>query len=160
SLEFMVSVDPYCNETTRHANVILPPPSPLERSHYDMAFGTLAVRHVAKWSAPAFASGAVSESEILSRLALIAGRQGAAADPGAVDALLLDALIEAERKAPESTIAGLDPAAVKEALAGETGADRIVDFLLRTGPWGDGFGGAAGGHGLSLARLAANPHGI
>jgi len=157
SLEFMVSVDPYCNETTRHADVILPPPPPLERSHYDMAFGTLAVRHVAKWSPPALASGAVSESEILSRLALIAAGQGAAADPAAVDALLLDALIEAERKAPGSAIAGRDPAAVKEALAGDTGADRIVDFLLRTGPWGDGF---AGGEGLSLARLAANPHGI
>ena len=31
----MVSIDPYLNETTRHAHVILPPTSPLERSHYD-----------------------------------------------------------------------------------------------------------------------------
>src|SRR4051794_28203786 len=37
SLEFMVSVDMYVNETTRHADVILPVPSPLERSHYDLA---------------------------------------------------------------------------------------------------------------------------
>ncbi len=36
-LDFMVSVDPYINETTRHANVILPPPSPLQKSHYDLA---------------------------------------------------------------------------------------------------------------------------
>ena len=37
-LDFMVSVDIYCNETTRHADVILPPPSPLERTQFDMAF--------------------------------------------------------------------------------------------------------------------------
>ena len=34
----MVSVDIYLNETTRHADVILPAPSPLEQSHYDLAF--------------------------------------------------------------------------------------------------------------------------
>ena len=34
----MVSVDIYVNETTRHADVILPAPSPLEKSHYDLAF--------------------------------------------------------------------------------------------------------------------------
>jgi anaerobic selenocysteine-containing dehydrogenase len=37
-LEFMVSVDVYLNETTRHADVILPGTSPLEDSHYDVAF--------------------------------------------------------------------------------------------------------------------------
>ena len=47
SLDFMVSVDIYRNETTRHADVILPPPSALERSHYDLAFYGLAVRNVA-----------------------------------------------------------------------------------------------------------------
>ena len=38
ALDFMVAIDPYLNETTRHADVILPPTSPLERSHYDVAF--------------------------------------------------------------------------------------------------------------------------
>ena len=37
-LDFMVCVDVYVNETTRHADVILPGPSPLRRSHYDLAF--------------------------------------------------------------------------------------------------------------------------
>lgn len=54
SLKFIVSVDPYLNETSRHAHVILPPPSPLERSHYDIAFHALAVRNTAKYSAPLF----------------------------------------------------------------------------------------------------------
>jgi anaerobic selenocysteine-containing dehydrogenase len=48
-LSFMVSVDGYLNETTRHANVILPPVSPLERSHYDVALNAFAVRNFAKY---------------------------------------------------------------------------------------------------------------
>ncbi len=51
-LEFMVSVDMYVNETSRHADLILPPCSPLERSHYDLALYSFAVRNMAKWSAP------------------------------------------------------------------------------------------------------------
>src|SRR5204862_416060 len=55
-LDFMVSVDVYVNETTRFADVILPAPSPLERSHYDVALYGFAVRNVANYSPPAFAS--------------------------------------------------------------------------------------------------------
>jgi anaerobic selenocysteine-containing dehydrogenase len=56
-LDFMVAIDPYLNETTRHAHVILPPTSPLEHSHYDIALGTYAVRNVAKYSPPLFRRG-------------------------------------------------------------------------------------------------------
>lgn len=48
-LAFMVSIDPYLNETTRHADVVLPPVSVLERSHYDVALNGFAVRNVAKY---------------------------------------------------------------------------------------------------------------
>jgi anaerobic selenocysteine-containing dehydrogenase len=54
SLEFMVSIDLYLNETTRHAHLILPPTFALERSHYDLVFHTLAVRNTAKFSEPLF----------------------------------------------------------------------------------------------------------
>jgi anaerobic selenocysteine-containing dehydrogenase len=50
----MVSIDPYLNETTRFAHVILPPTSPLERSHYDVALNAFAVRNVARYSPPLF----------------------------------------------------------------------------------------------------------
>ncbi|MFC6158604.1 molybdopterin-dependent oxidoreductase [Kribbella jiaozuonensis] len=50
SLEFMVAIDPYINETTRHADVILPPAPPLERDHYDVIFHQLAVRNTARWN--------------------------------------------------------------------------------------------------------------
>jgi anaerobic selenocysteine-containing dehydrogenase len=51
-LEFYVAVDIYVNETTRHADIILPPTTGLETTHYDLAFFNLAVRNVAKWNAP------------------------------------------------------------------------------------------------------------
>lgn len=54
SLEFMVSIDCYINETTRHAHIILPPTSPLERDHYDLAFHVLAVHNTAKFSPALF----------------------------------------------------------------------------------------------------------
>src|SRR5215213_6800437 len=54
SLEFMVSIDCYINETTRHAHIILPPTSPLERGHYDIAFHLLAVHNTTKFSPPLF----------------------------------------------------------------------------------------------------------
>src|SRR5205085_2853524 len=56
-LDFMVSIDPYLNETTRFAHVILPPTSPLERAHYDAALNAFAVRNVAKYSPPLFERG-------------------------------------------------------------------------------------------------------
>ena len=85
-LELMVCVDPYLNATTRHAHVILPPPSVLEKSHYDLAFTGLSVRDFAHWSPPVFEreEGVPSEFEILVRLAAIAAGLGAAADPNAL----------------------------------------------------------------------------
>src|SRR5262249_9411223 len=80
-LDFMVSVDPYLNETTRYAHVILPAPSPLSRSHYDLAFASLSVRNFANWSAPVLEHEGPSEAEILARLTLIGNGAPAAADP-------------------------------------------------------------------------------
>ncbi len=53
-LEFMVSIDIYLNETSRHADIILPPLCSLERAHYDLAFQTLALRNGARFSSPVF----------------------------------------------------------------------------------------------------------
>jgi anaerobic selenocysteine-containing dehydrogenase len=79
SLEFMVSIDIYINETTRHANIILPPTSSLERGHYDLAFNILAVRNTAKFSPPLFepAAGARHDWEILHELQTRIERAGA-----------------------------------------------------------------------------------
>lgn len=53
-LEFMVSIDIYINETTRHANIILPPATGLEVAHYDVSFHHLAIRNTVKYSSPVF----------------------------------------------------------------------------------------------------------
>lgn len=62
-LEFMVSIDIYLNETTRHADIILPPLVTLERSQYDVAFQTLAIRNGARYSLPVFKAGKEQRSD-------------------------------------------------------------------------------------------------
>ena len=101
-LEFMVSVDIYCNETSRHADVILPPPSLLERGHFDCSFVGLSVRNVANYSPPVFEAEGPSEGEILARLALIFGGQGAQADAAEFDSLMLRGLLEGKPHPPSS----------------------------------------------------------
>nr|MDT0666240.1 molybdopterin-dependent oxidoreductase [Micromonospora sp. DSM 115978] len=78
SLEFMVSVDPYLNETTRHADVILPPTDSARVGHFDFFLNSLAVRNVAAYSPPVLPPdpGGMTESDILVRLALIASGRG------------------------------------------------------------------------------------
>ena len=53
-LDFVVAIDFYLNETSRHADVILPPTSPLEHDNYDLAFAAVAVRNFAKYTPPLF----------------------------------------------------------------------------------------------------------
>ena len=69
-LDFMVCIDIYINETTRHAHIILPPATGLEVAHYDLTFHTLAVRNTAKYSEPLFekAAGAKYDWEIFQDL--------------------------------------------------------------------------------------------
>ena len=69
-LEFMVSLDPYLNETTRHADIILPPTSPLEHDHYDLAFHTNAIRNTTRHSEAVFdkPEGALHDWEIFTEL--------------------------------------------------------------------------------------------
>jgi anaerobic selenocysteine-containing dehydrogenase len=158
SLEFMVSLDVYLNETTRHAHVILPGLSPLEQSHYDVALWQLAVRNYARWSPPVFAppSDRPTDWQVVLRLAGIVLGQGPAADTAALDELVVRQQVEAAVGAPP--LAGRDPEEILRALAPRSGPDRILDLMLRSGPYGDAFGATPGG--LSLAALEAEPHGV
>ncbi|MGE0484049.1 MAG: molybdopterin-dependent oxidoreductase [Gammaproteobacteria bacterium] len=157
-LDFMVSVDIYLNETTRHADVILPPPSPLERSHYDYFFLRFAVRTVANYSPAVFASAAPDEAAILMRLALIARGAGPDADPRVLEDENLRGLVEREVGRPGSPIHGCVVEDILARVEGNDACERVIDFLLRTGPHGDGF--TADSPGLSLATLREHPHGI
>jgi anaerobic selenocysteine-containing dehydrogenase len=159
-LEFMVSVDVYVNETSRHADVILPPEPLLARGHYDIALYSLALRNVAHYSPPLvpLEPDECSEWETLLRLANIAAGVGADADPHVLDDAIVAGLVEKAVRRPESNVAGRDPAELLGQLAGRHGPERLLDLMLRTGPYGDGFGADADG--LSLARLEAAPHGV
>lgn len=111
SLDFMVAIDCYLNETTRHAHIILPPTGPLEHGHYDLVFNVVATRNVAKYSPPLKAPPADSRHDwqILLELAIRLG-----SEPGLA------------RKALRQVQRGV------EAL----GLDGMLDGLLRSGPYG------------------------
>ncbi len=158
-LKYMVSVDIYLNETTRYANVILPPPPVLARSHYDLAFYQLAVHNVAHYSAPVIESeaGILDEWEIFVRLAGLLAGQGPDANIGLLDDLAVTTLIQREVAMAGSRVEGMNPSELLEALKRRRGPERMLDFLLRSGPYGDGFDGQDG---LNLATLEAHPHGI
>ena len=158
ALDAMVSVDIYLNETTRHANVILPPPGSLEKSHYDLNFTNLSIRNVANFSPAVFETDLPAEEDILATLALIALGFGPDADPDALHDQVLSGLLRAEIDTDESPVAGRDLDELMSMVDGDTGSERILDAMLRTGPRGDGFGATPGG--LSLELLRDRPHGI
>ena len=158
SLEFMVSVDPFINETTRFANVVLPPSGLLTRHHYDIAFYGLAVRNVANYSPRLLPAEGPDEWETLARLALVLAGQGPAGDPSAVPEMGLAYLVE-RAVGPNGSLAGQQAEIVmKELEARRDPILRILDFRLRSGPYGDRFGEDPGG--LSLDVLEDNPHGV
>ncbi len=160
ALDLMVSLDIYVNETTRHADVILPGLSPLEQSHYDLALRQLAIRNVATYSLPVFdpPAGQLPEWETLLRLAALVAGQGPAPDTAALDDFVARQRVEHEVASPASPIHGRDAAEIMAALAPRRGPERLLDLMLRTGPYGDAFG--ANPDGLGLATLEAKPHGI
>ncbi|ACZ00328.1 molybdopterin oxidoreductase family protein [Thermomonospora curvata] len=158
-LEFMVSVDPYLNETTRHAHVVLPPPRPTQSPHYDLALLNFTVRNYARYSPPAvpLPKGRPSEAEILARLALIASGDPDG-DPAALDEMIVGATLAKAVTIPGSPVHGREPAELRKALTGR-GVELRLDMMLRLGPYGEGFG--ADPEGLTLARLRdEHPHGI
>jgi anaerobic selenocysteine-containing dehydrogenase len=159
-LDFMVSIDIYLNETTRHADVILPPEPELARGHYDIALYNLAIRNVANYSPPLaeLAPGEVPEWRTMLRLAGVVGGQGAHVDVDALDDAVVEGLASKAVGRNGSNVEGRDVGDLMTALAERRGPERILDLMLRTGPYGDGFG--ADPDGLSLAKLEANPHGI
>ncbi len=151
SLDFMVCVDPYLNETTKLANVILPPPRMLQMPHYDLLETMITVRNYARFSTPALPLEAdqLSEEDIMARLILIAMGQGAQADPAGFHEMLLGGLLGLTTQLPGSALEGADPGEVRAGLEGNSPPELMLDALLKAGPYG-----------LTLADLRAQPHGI
>ncbi|MEU6984430.1 molybdopterin oxidoreductase family protein [Streptomyces sp. NPDC046324] len=150
SLDLMVAVDPYLNETTRHADVVLPPPPPSRSAHFDFSFNGLAVRNQVRFT-PAVVpleEGRMDECEIHARLILaVSGMHGA--PPSAVDELAIDTTLAKAVTQEHSPVHGADPKAVAARLTGATGPERRLDLMLRLGPYD-----------LTLDDLLQAPHGI
>ena len=127
-LDCLVAIDFYVNETTRHAQIILPPPSPLERDHYDVVFRAFGVRNTARYSPALFEAppGQLQDWQIYLELATRLNRR-------------------------RGSIGGLAAACKSEALRLIT-PRRLLGALLRLGPYGSIV---RPWRGLSLKRLAA-----
>ena len=130
-LDFMVSIDPYLNETTRHAHVILPPTSPLERSHYDLALNAFAVRNIARYSPPVFERSPAQRHDWEICVELMTRLNGTGAMRRVVGRLASRALRA-------------------------VGPEGVLELGLRLGP----HGLRKGRRGLSLRALRRQPHGV
>lgn len=129
-LEFMAAIDFYINETTRHAHIILPPSTSLERTHYDLAFHLLAVRNTAKFSPALFQRDAETRHE-------------------------WEILLELQTRMEHAGVFGrLQRKVIKRFF----GPERLLDLGLRFGPHGAKLNPFASG--LTLRKLKQAPHGI
>ena len=160
SLDLMISVDIYLNETTRHADVVLPGTTPLSRSHYDFAFYQLAVRNIANYS-PAFhepGDDQVPEWQVLLRLGGVVAGMGAHPDVSMLDDMVFATMVDGAIANPGSPIFGRDRDEILAEGLSRGGPERILDFLVRAGPYGDAYG--AKPDGLTFSVLEASPHGV
>lgn len=138
-LDLLVCLDMYVTETSRHADVILPAPSPLARAHYDVVFGSLAVHNAARWSPPVFPlePGEKDEGEVLLTLAAIAAGIAGGFEPTPEQ---MDDLVAADVARDSGLLAAVAP---------RRGVARLIDLSLRKGPYG-----------LTLEEVEAAPAGI
>lgn len=151
ALEAMISIDNWLNETTRHADVILPGLSALEQPHFDDLITMWAASSMGNFSPAVFppADDRPAEWEILTRLgAMIAGFPADDIDVGMLDDGFFAALCDAQGVDAGATMAHYD----------HGGPERLLDLQIRTGPFGDRYGEDPDG--LTLDDFRDNPHGI
>jgi anaerobic selenocysteine-containing dehydrogenase len=156
-LDFLVAVDFYLNETTRYAHLILPTPSPADQPCYEFGLYHLPVRNVAKWSSQAATPTPELPPawEVLLQLAaILTGMKERSIRE--IDDIVFAST--ATKVVSKSGWPGLELEGVLAELRGSIGPERVVDLLLRVGPYGDGFGRRPGG--LTLAKVREFEHGI
>jgi anaerobic selenocysteine-containing dehydrogenase len=160
TLEFMVSVDPYLNETTRHAHVILPPPRVMQSGHFDWLLAGFQVRAVVRYSPPLveLTEGQLPEGDIFARLAAICAGDDSPAALAALGTRLVEGVLAKTVQLPGSPVHGRDPAELAAMVTGRTALERHLDVMVRLGPFGDGFG--ADPAGLTLQQLLDHPEGV
>ncbi|CAN5529442.1 molybdopterin-dependent oxidoreductase [soil metagenome] len=159
-LEAMVCIDIYLNETSRHADVVLPAPDPLARPHYDLALYQFAARNVAHYSPKVLEpdEGLIDEWRVLATLTGIVTGQGPGVDVEALDSMVIATVVGRDLGSAASRLGGRTQEEILAELEPRIGPERVLDFLLRSGPHGDAFGANPGG--LTLELLENSPHGV
>lgn len=151
---FLLCLDAYLNETTRHADVVLPAPGLFAHGHIDLTLNHFQIRDVARYSPPAVtpAPGAMPEwHQVLRIAAIVRG------SPDLPIAVMDDEV--ADRSARRAArLCGIGQDEVLAAVAPRTGPERLVDMRVRSGPFGDRFG--ADLDGLTLESLERTPDGV
>jgi anaerobic selenocysteine-containing dehydrogenase len=155
-LEFMVSVDIYLNETSRRADIILPPMDHLKRSEHTFIYGEWMVENAIAYSPPIFPrqEGDRSDWDILLGLAARLSNVDVETYTKNYAQGFIGAILPMLPRAPNSM-------SVEDMLtisAEHPAQEQLYDVLLRTGAYGDGYGAVPGG--ITMARLKAQPAGI
>ncbi len=147
-LDFFIAFDSYVNESTVHADVILPSPSPLEQAHWDVWAWPWCLSSGGHYSPPLFPHEGMEEwRAVLTVAALLSGQPFQAIDTNAMDDNYFASMC---------TVLGLDPAKILP-LAPKHGAERILELAIRGGRYGDRYGEREG---LTLDDFKAHPHGM
>ena len=135
-LDFMVAIDLYVNETTRHADVIIPPCWTMAEDHFDAFLPNFAVRNVVRWCPVVFKRRPEERADWEILLGIAERLGGGASGIGVIDKTIRLARKLGLRWTPKAS----------------------VDLLLRLGPHGDRY--LPWSSGLNLKRLMSSVHGI
>ena len=159
-LDALVSVDNWINETTCHADVILPGQSALEIAHFDDLIWNWSVRNAGNYSPPVFPDPErPQEWEILLNLAASCmGQEPGEKTARDLDDLFFHGLVDALVQMPGFALEGRDAGEIIAASREGHGPLRLLDLQIRSGPYGDHYGEKPDG--LTLADFEAQPHGI
>ena len=165
ALDFRVAIDIYHNETTRHADVVLPGTSPFEDGHYDQFLGSMGWRNTARYSPPLFPLQDRPDewrTMLGAAFAISHGRPGSSRELDGLEDDVVAAAVRAHVDDAQGRIAGRDVQEIVGMIEPARGVERLLDLGFRVGRWGDGFGAGAGegGHALTLRKVAEAPNGI
>jgi anaerobic selenocysteine-containing dehydrogenase len=148
-LDFMISLDNYLNETTRHAHVIFPSPSVLESPHWDVWAWPWSLTSGGHYSAPLYKTDRMEEWRVLVTLGcLCSGKKLCDIDLDELDRDYFAAMCRQVKIDPEKALR----------TSPTPGPERVLELAIRSGPFGDRYGERPDG--VTLETFKARPHGI
>jgi len=155
-LDFMVSIDIYLNETTRHADLILPTTVSMEHSNYDFLFAGTAVRNFARYSPQVFEPD--GELPDLGNVMLELAARSNGTEGSVLEMMLFEGMLAAFVGQEGTPCANVSVDDARAKLPNEPGIERLLDLMIRTGPFGDAFDPTSDG--LSLEKIAKAGHAV